>query len=107
MRSNKLNNSHIVAQFKLEVCFQLTNRAFFLCGEIIAGEFTRGQFIDLTHAGIEKQFRIDEIEFIRKNKNGEVKEITALGIREFSEEEKEYLKQIHKFDTPLNIFKQK
>jgi hypothetical protein len=98
---------HIVARFKLEACFQLTNRSFFLCGEVITGEFVRGQFIDLTPVGLEKLVRIDEIEFIRKNKNGEVKEITALGIREFSEEEKEYLKQIHKFDTPLNIFKQK
>ncbi|AEA42869.1 hypothetical protein [Fluviicola taffensis] len=99
-------NANIVAQFKLEICFQLTNRSFFLCGEIVSGKLSYGQFLDLTPIGIPKQIQIEEIEFIRKNKNGEVKEITALGTRELNDKEKEYLKQISEFDTPLNILKQ-
>ncbi|MGV3610348.1 MAG: hypothetical protein ACO1N0_05340 [Fluviicola sp.] len=96
-------DSAIVARFQLEACFQLTNRAFFLCGEILSGELRRGDFLDLTPTGIPKQIRIVEIEFIRKNKDGEVGEITGLGTYDLNEAEETHLKQIHKFREPLII----
>ena len=96
-------NALIVAQFKLEACFQLTNRPFFLCGELLSGESLRGHFLDLTPLGITKQVRIEEIEFIRQNKNGEVAEKTGLGTNELNEQEKAHLKQIHEFPIPLKV----
>jgi hypothetical protein len=96
-------NSRIVALFQPEACFQLTNRPFFLCGELLSGELLRGHFLDLTPLGIAKQVRIEEIEFIRKNKNGEVVDIRGLGTTELNEQEKAHLKQIQEFHIPLHV----
>lgn len=99
-------HAQIVAQFKLEACFQLSNRPFFLCGELLSGEVLRGHFLDLTPLGITKQVRIEEIEFIRQHKNGEVVEKTGLGTSELNEQEKAHLKQMHEFPVPLHMLTQ-
>lgn len=95
------------AQFKLESAFQLTNREFFLLGQITKGEIIEGQFIDLTMLGLNKKPKIETIEFALKRQDGKVWEDIALGTNELTEQEKEYLKRIGSFGTPFDIVKER
>lgn len=95
------------AQFKIKSAFQLTNREFFLLGQITKGEIIEGQFIDLTMVGLNKKSKIETIEFALKRQNGKVWEDIALGTNDLTEQEKGYLKRIGTFETPIDILKER
>ena len=103
------NNWHdlTVAQFKLNNSFQLTNRQFFLLGEIVKGEIKQGQFMDLTMLGLNKKPKIEAIEFALKRQDGKVWEDVGLGTNELTEEDKEYLKNVGSFGTPFDILNER
>nr|WP_315028025.1 hypothetical protein [uncultured Chryseobacterium sp.] len=92
-----------VAQFKLSYTHQITNRHFFLFGQIIKGEIKVGQKIDLTLLGLNKKPIIETIEFAFKHKDGQVWEDIALGTYVLTEMEKMYLKDIGSFPLPIDI----
>ena len=92
-----------VAQFKLKSSFQLTDRQFFLLGEITKGEIKEGQFMDLTMLGLNKKPKIEAIEFALKRQDGKVWEDIGLGTNELTEEDKQYLKNVGSFGTPFDI----
>jgi len=96
-----------VAQFKLEGSFQLTDREFFLFGKITRGEIMKGQFIDLTMLGLNKKPRIEAIEFLLKRQDGKVWEDIAVGTNDLTEQDKEYVKRIGSFGTPVDIIKER
>lgn len=52
----------VTAKFKIAKAFQLTNRSFYLLGEIIEGEINPGQLMDLTILGLHKKIKIGSIE---------------------------------------------
>ncbi len=95
------------AQFKLESTFQLTNRPFFLLGQITKGKIMEGQFIDLTMLGLNKKPKIEIIEFALKSQDGKVREDIALGTNDLTEQEKAYVKRIHSFGRPFDIVKER
>lgn len=99
------NNWHdlTVAQFKLENSFQITDRYFFLLGQITKGEIKQGQFMDLTMLGLNKKPKIEAIEFALKRQDGKIWEDIGLGTNELTEEDKKYLKNMSSFTTPFDI----
>lgn len=103
------NNWHdvTVAQFKLEYSFQITDRQFFLIGQITKGEISPGQFIDLTILGLNKKPKIEAIEFSLKRQDGKVWEDIGLGTNELTEDEKEFIKNISSFGEPFDIISQR
>lgn len=94
-----------VGQFKLDSCFQLTGRHFFLLGKVTKGEIKQGQFMDLTMLGLNKHAKIEVIGSALKRQNGEVWEDIGLGTNDLIEEDKEYLKKLGAFGTPFDIIK--
>lgn len=84
---------NLVAQFKIDSVFKLTNRSFYFLGEIIDGEITPGQWMDLTKLGLHKKITIKSIEFADKLTNGKPWNGVGLGTNELTEEEQEFLKQ--------------
>jgi hypothetical protein len=96
-----------VAQFKLDSSFQLTDRHFFLLGQIAKGEIKQGQFMDLTMLGLNKRPKIETIEFALKRQDGKVWEDIGLGTNELTEEDKEYLKNVGSFGTPFDIINER
>jgi len=103
------NNWHdlTVAQFKLENSFQITDRQFFLIGQVINGEIKQGQFMDLTMLGLNKKPKIEAIEFVLKKQDGKSWEDIGLGTNELTEEEKEYIKSNGSFGTPFDIINER
>ena len=96
-----------VAQFKLESSFQLKDKYYFLLGHITKGTIQQGQFIDLTMLGLNKRPKIEAIEFALKRQDGKSWEDIGLGTNDLTEEDKEYLKSIGSFGTPLDIIKER
>jgi len=96
-------HSMTVAQFKLDSSFELAGRHFFLLGQVTKGEIKQGQFIDLTMLGLNKQPKIVAIEFALKRQDGKVWEDIGLGTNDLTDEEKEHLKNIGSFGTPIDI----
>lgn len=92
-----------VAQFKLTGAFQVTGRQFFLLGQITKGEIQQGQYMDLTMLGLNKKPKIEAIEFALKREDGKVWEDIGLGTSDFTEEDKEYLKNIGSVRAPFEI----
>jgi len=103
------NNWHdlTVAQFKLENSFQITDRQFFLIGQVINGEIKQGQFMDLTMLGLNKKPKIEAIEFVLKKQDGKSWEDIGLRTNELTEEEKEYIKSNGSFGTPFDIINER
>lgn len=93
----------IVAQFKIESSFQITGRMFFFLGQITKGQIKEGNFIDLTLLGLNKQPKIEVIEFALRKQNGKTWEDIALGTNELTEEEKEYIKSRSTLAIPFDI----
>ncbi|WP_160140087.1 hypothetical protein [Chryseobacterium sp. c4a] len=81
---------NLVAQFKIDSVFKITNRSFYFLGEIIDGEINPGQWMDLTKLGLNKKITI---EFADKLTNGKPWNGVGLGTNELTEEEQEFLKQ--------------
>lgn len=92
-----------VGVFHLKSAFQVTNRQFFLAGELTSGEVKEGQFIDLTVLGLNKKPRIEAVEFALKRQDGEVYEDIALGTSELTEEDKQFLKELGTSRKPIDI----
>lgn len=103
------NNWHnlTVAQFKLENSIQITDRYFFLLGQITKGEIAQGQFMDLTMLGLNKKPKIEAIEFALKRQDGNICEDIALGTNELTEEDKKYLKTMGSYTTPFDIINER
>lgn len=80
-----------VAQFKLENVFQLTDRGFYLIGEIVTGNINKDCFMDLSML-INKKIKIEEIEFATKN-NSMLWNGIGLKTSDITEENKLFLKQ--------------
>lgn len=93
----------VTAKFKIDSAFQLTNRKFYLLGEIIDGEIHPGQLIDLKTIGIDKKIKIESIELGDKPNNGKPWNGIGIGTNELREEDKQYLKQQLFFHPILNI----
>ncbi len=83
----------VTAKFKIDSVFQLTNRSFYLLGEIIEGEIHPGQLMDLTVVGLHKKITIGSIELADRMNNGKPWNGIGLGTNELTEEEKQHLKQ--------------
>ncbi|MGE8511452.1 MAG: hypothetical protein ACN6N7_02035 [Chryseobacterium culicis] len=83
----------VTAKFKIDSVFQLTNRSFYLLGEIIEGEIHPGQLMDLTVVGLHKKITIESIELADRMNNGKPWNGIGLGTNELTEEEKQHLKQ--------------
>lgn len=96
---------NLVAKFKIDSVFQLTNRSFYVAGEIVEGEITPGQLIDLTTIGLHKRIKIDSIELGSRPNNGKLWNGVALGTHELTEDDKLYLKQQSFSHTTINIIK--
>ncbi|WP_421753228.1 hypothetical protein [Croceimicrobium sp.] len=97
-------HENALARFKLERSFQLIGRQFFLLGQITKGEIKIGQFIDLKMLGLSRRAEIEAVEFYDKRENGKVQAGISLGLGELSEEEKEFIKRLGSFETPIDIF---
>ena len=96
-----------VAQFKFNTAFQVTNRPFFLLGQITKGEIRIGQFMDLTMLGLNKRPKVEVIEFALKRENDKIMEDIGIGTNDLTEEDKDYLKNIGSFGTPFDIIKER
>ncbi|MBB4805066.1 hypothetical protein HNP38_000338 [Chryseobacterium defluvii] len=96
-------HSIVVAQFKLNSCFQLTGRKFFILGEITEGEIKQGQYMDLTMLGLNKKPKIESIELAFKQQDGKAWEDIALVTNELTEEDMIYLKNIGSYRAIFNI----
>jgi hypothetical protein len=92
-----------VAQFKLTSSFQLTDRQFFLIGQITNGEIKKGQFMDLTMLGLNKRPKIEAIEFVLKRQDEKSWEDIALGTIELTQEDKDFLILKGTFEKPFDI----
>ncbi|WP_370089771.1 hypothetical protein [Ekhidna sp.] len=96
------------AKFQLNSSFQLTDRPFFLTGQITEGQVNKGDFIDLTMIGLNCKPRITAIEYVSlKTEDNTRKEDIALGTDELDEQEKEYLKSYGSHGTPFDIISRK
>ena len=95
-----------VAEFKIKSSFQLTNRPFFILGEILSGHLNKGNFIDLTFLGLNKKPEIVAVEFALHRTDGKSWEDIGLGTSELSEEEKEFLKD-KSFTRTIDILNQR
>ena len=93
----------IVGQFKINRSFQLSNKPFFLLGQITNGEVNIGNFIDLTMLGLNARPKIEGIEFALINEDENMREDIGLAINELSEEDMLYVKNIGAWGTPLDI----
>ncbi len=96
-----------VADFKLNSSFQLTERHFYVLGEIRNGNIEIGNFIDLTMLGMNCKPKIESIEFVLKKINGIAAEDIALGTNELTVSQKERIKKIGSFGTPFDIIKER
>lgn len=93
----------ITAKFKIEDVFQLTDRRFYLLGEIIEGEINPGQLMDLETIGLHKKIKIESIELGNKPNNGKPWNGIGLGTNELKEDDKLYLKQQSSLHPTINI----
>ncbi|BAP31480.1 uncharacterized protein CHSO_2443 [Chryseobacterium sp. StRB126] len=94
---------NLMAKFKIDSVFQLTNRSFYLLGEIVEGEIHPGQLMDLTTVGLHKKIKIESIELGNKPNNGKPWNGIGLGTNELTEEDKLYLKQQSSLHPIINI----
>lgn len=84
-----MNPDEIIAYFKLEASFQLPDRPFLLFGEQLQGEvINKGDFLDLSPAGIPRIILIETVEIQLKRENGKARERIGLGTKQLSEQEK-------------------
>lgn len=94
----------ITAKFKIASAFQLTNRSFYLLGEIIEGEINPGQLMDLTILGLHKKIKIGSIELADGMDNEKPSNRIGLGTNDLTEDEKQHLKQKSFINPIINIF---
>ncbi|WP_250254730.1 hypothetical protein [Chryseobacterium sp. Marseille-Q3244] len=95
---------NLVAKFKIDSVFQLTNRSFYLLGEIVEGEINPGQLMDLEALGLHKKIKIESIELGNKPANsGKLWNGIGLGTNELTEEDKQYIKQQSSLHPIINI----
>ncbi|MDR6369783.1 hypothetical protein J2795_001674 [Chryseobacterium bernardetii] len=94
----------VTAKFKISSAFQLTNRSFYLLGEIIEGEINPGQLMDLTILGLHKKIKIRSIELADGMDNEKPWNRIGLGTNDLTEDEKQHLKQKSFFNPIINIF---
>ncbi len=97
----------VVAQFKLNRAFQVTNRPFFLLGQITKGEIEKGHFMDLTFLGLNKRPMIEAIEYGLRREDGSSWEEVGLGTNELTEQDKAYLIKAGSFITPFDIIRER
>ncbi len=95
----------VVAQFKLHQAFQITNSHFFLAGEIVKGQVSQGNYIDLTMLKLNRRPKIVAISQVLKKKDRKATEEIALGIEEVNDEERAYLKKLGAFGTALDVLR--
>jgi hypothetical protein len=88
--------------FLIKAAFQVTNRHFFVLGELLSGKIRKGMTVDLSNAGIPGKFAIEAIEFALNREDGKVWEDIGLGISGLSDDEKQLLKQGIPF--PISVF---
>ena len=93
----------IAAKFLLHSSFPITDRGFFLMGQLTEGEVKKGQFLDLTMLGLARKPTINRIEDVRKVDSGQPLPYIALGTDELDGEEMNYLRQKGSFGTPLDV----
>ena len=94
----------VTAKFKIASAFQLTNRSFYLLGEIIEREINPGQWMDLTILGLHKKIKIGSIELADGMDNGKPWNRIGLGTNDLTEDEKQHLKQKSFLNSIINIF---
>ena len=85
-------HKQVVATFQIGSFFQLTNRPFFIYGDLLSGEIRIGMRADLTVLGLAIKPVIKAIEFARHSDDGIEWEDMCLGFDELSEEDKNHLK---------------
>lgn len=96
----------VVAKFRLEKSFELTNRPyFFMLGQIEKGKVKIGQYIDLTFLGLSQRANIEVIEFALIKEAGQAIENVVLGISELTKEERKYIVSKGNFGIPIDILK--
>lgn len=93
----------VTAKFKIFSAFQLTNRSFYLLGEIIEGEINPGQLMDLTILGLHKKIKIGSIELADGMDNGKPWNRIGLGTNDLTEDEKQHLTQKSFLNPIINI----
>ena len=91
------------SNFKLRTAFQITNRPFFLVGELLTGSVQVGDQVDLSSLGIVGPREVEAVEFALRENDGVRGEDFALGIKDLSEEEKELIRQQESLITRLPI----
>lgn len=100
-------HSEISGTFRLKNSFKVTNRGLFLTGEIVSGEISRENLIDLTFAGINKKATIKSVEEVRKIENNQASKLVALQIGELTETENQKIIDFGSSFNQINIFKTK
>ncbi|CAI8785659.1 hypothetical protein [Chryseobacterium sp. IT-36CA2] len=93
----------VTAKFRIASAFQLTNRSFYLLGEIIEGEINPGQLMDLTILELHKKIKIGSIELADGMDNGKPWNRIGLGTNDLTEDEKQHLKQKSFLNPIINI----
>ncbi|MDR6486521.1 hypothetical protein J2799_001006 [Chryseobacterium vietnamense] len=94
----------VTAKFKISSAFQLTNRSFYLLGEIIEEEINPGQLMDLTILGLHKKIKIGSIELADGMDNEKPWNRIGLGTNDLTGDEKQHLKQKSFLNPIINIF---
>ncbi|WP_294274599.1 hypothetical protein [uncultured Chryseobacterium sp.] len=97
----------VVAQFKLNRAFQVTNRPFFLLGQVTKGKIEKGHFMDLTFLGLNKRPMIEAIEYGLRREDGSSWEEVGLGTNELTEQDKAYLIKAGSLITPFDIIRER
>jgi hypothetical protein len=92
-----------IATFKIKYAFQITGRQFFLLGEIVSGTIEIGMLADLKNTGIDKELKIEAIEFALHREDGKVWEDTGLGFSGLTDTDKEFLKTKAPFEELIVV----
>jgi len=93
----------ITASFEIKGAFELTDRPFFILGNILSGVIRKGMMADLTAVGIDKRCPIEAIEFALHRMEDNAWEDVGLGLNTLTEAEKALLKAGSPFAAPISI----
>lgn len=95
----------ITGKFRLSFSTKIANRGVFLTGEIVEGEISNTNFIDLAFAGIDKKAKIKSIESVRKIENNKPLNLIGLQLDGVSEDEIQTIVNFGSSSNSIHIFK--
>jgi len=90
-----------IASFQIKAALQLTDRSFFLLGDVLSGRIKKGMMVNLCPTGVDKRLVLEAIEFALHREETKVWEDVGLGISGLTEEEMELLRAGSPFCQPI------